>query len=645
MRIWPNRSASLGRSLVHQESAAPLPHLHEGVAVPDHAGFAAAVTVREHVLDIAVHAAYANGSFPRMLAADLPGGPPEVATNLFLGRPLIECEGSTGLLVLTLTAWGPLRVTLDGTEYSVRIAGELEVTISPVFAPGPSLRLDPAPQDIVARRWQASVTSAGTPPEVVSYLVGEQFRDRLQQAVRAAIAFGLVPLPAIDVGFFGPLARLATSVAARVRNGVLLLGLNHVGDTESITGDAAALADFARANDVAGVVNDAAVHLMLDDLHTRMVGSIEAAGATLDRFSVRPAAGHFQVSGAASQSSGTVNFSFRVVASMFHTRPGATFSYLPKPRRVNSRTWPALGFRIEGVDTDVDRAWWVVVLEIFLGILTVGFATLYIEDLVSAAGENFSGRVKAARPGAPAARVRRTIPPPGGVGVRIGVDQFEITPAGTYVGISVRESPTPAALLGPTSVPGTYAGEVLRYLMRPPSGVVEEDPALRVRWTLEDRTNDTVLVDQDGTASGRLRFDFSPAAFPGATDFGVIARLYRRLGPNVTELGTESVNVQVRGPLPAGAYVRWRSEVSNPQIAVDEAADTWTYRGEARVRRWSAWHRTDAPCRAVGAPNRYRFDQQTADRLPFPLRLLENHRGGLCPYCFYGGPAGTNPAL
>ena len=60
---------------------------------------------------------------------------------------------------------------------------------------------------------------------------------------------------------------------------------------------------------------------------------------------------------------------------------------------------------------------------------------------MSAAGENFSGRVKAASPGAPATRVRRTIPPAGGVGVRIGVDQFEITTAGTYVGISGSSDP------------------------------------------------------------------------------------------------------------------------------------------------------------------------------------------------------------
>jgi hypothetical protein len=34
-------------------------------------------------------------------------------------------------------------------------------------------------------------------------------------------------------------------------------------------------------------------------------------------------------------------------------------------------------------------------------------------------------------------------------GVRIGIDQFEIATVGTYVGISVRATPTPAALLGP----------------------------------------------------------------------------------------------------------------------------------------------------------------------------------------------------
>ena len=294
----------------------------------------------------------------------------------------------------------------------------------------------------------------------------------------------------------------------------------------------------------------------------------------------------------------------------------------------------------------MDRAWWVILFgEVILGILTVGLSILYIEGMVSAAASAFGGRIQSAKAGAPANRIRKTIPPPGGVSVRIGLDQFEVTDNGVFIGISVRATPSPMLLLGPTAVPSTYSGDTLRYLTRLPSGVTEADPALRIRWTLEDRTNGGILADQDGSAAGRLRFDFLPAGHANVSEFGIIARLYRQLGPNVTELGTTSLNLHMRGPLSPGAYIRWRSQVSNPQIALDEATDTWTYRGEAQVSRWSEWHRTDAPCLAVNADAHYRFDHETADRLPFPLRLLENHRKGLCPYCFYGGPAGVNPAL
>ena len=610
----------------------------------DHGGFAAAVTVREDVLRIALLAAYANGSFPKSLNADLPGGPPDVKSELFLGMPQVDCEGATNLLVLTLRAWGLLRLTgADQVEHVAQLAGELEVTVKPVFGPGQSVQLEASGDDIVARRWTATVISADT-ADVAAYVAGDQLRDRLQEAIRIAVAFRQISLPSIDVSFFGPLARLATSIGARVRNGALLLGLNVDNDEVTIVGDPTTLADFARGNDVAGVVNPLAVGLMLAEVHDKLQAGIEDEGAHLTGFAVSPANGYFQVSGAASKSSGTVNFTFRVVPQMYHTRPGAYFRFLPKTRWVNSHTWPALAFHIEGVDTDVDRSWWVVVLDVFLGVLTVGLATIYIEELVSAAGQDFSAQVRAAPPGAPAARVRRTIPPPGGVGVRIGVDQFEITPVGSYVGISVRATPTPAALLGPTVVPRTYTGDVLRYVLRLPSGVSADDPALRVRWTLEDRTNDDVLADEDGPVAGRLRFDFSPWASGNATEFRLVARLYRRLGSQVTELGIESLPVQLRGPLPARAYVRWRSGARNPQITVDEATDTWTYRGEAPVLRWSEWHRTDAPCRSVNV-FAHRFDIEFADRLPFPLRLLENHRKGLCPYCFYGGPAGVNPRL
>jgi hypothetical protein len=54
--------------------------------------------------------------------------------------------------------------------------------------------------------------------------------------------------------------------------------------------------------------------------------------------------------------------------------------------------------------------------------------------------------------------------------------------------------------------------------------------------------------------------------------------------------------------------------------------------------------------RAVNAPHHpVSIGVEEADWLPFSLRLLEKHRTGLCPYCFYGGPGAStrtsdNPA-
>jgi hypothetical protein len=333
---------------------------------------------------------------------------------------------------------------------------------------------------------------------------------------------------------------------------------------------------------------------------------------------------------------------------MFYTHAGAIFSHYAGTDRVNSRTWAALSFHVEGVDTDVDTSWWVVTLEILGLFLPAGMLTLYIESLVGAAATNFSGRVSAARTGLPSPRVRRTTPPEGGVAVRVGVDEFEIGTEGTYIGISVQAIPTTIAVFGPTSVPSTYRDETLRYSMRLPSTAWKNDTSLRIHWRLEDRTTGVALVDSDGPALGRLGIEFSTGSVPASTEFGVVGRLYRRLGPNVTEFGTESVNVEVRGALQPGAYVRWRSAAWPPQIALDETTAEWRYHGRRWVTRWSKWHRVDAPCRALTDPDRssfMRFSEEKIDSLPFPLQRLETHRRSLCTYCFFGGSTGLNAML
>ncbi len=155
--------------------------------------------------------------------------------------------------------WGQVTVTKDQVPHVVAINGEMEMTLTPAFKRWPSctdkessLVLDPISTVINARRWKATVTSAGTPADIVALVTGDEFPRRFEQTFRQGVVFGQITLPSIDASFLGPLARKTTSVAARVRNGVLLLGLNYADSSHALTGNTEILQDFARSNDVAG---------------------------------------------------------------------------------------------------------------------------------------------------------------------------------------------------------------------------------------------------------------------------------------------------------------------------------------------------------------------------------------------------------
>jgi hypothetical protein len=504
--------------------------------------------------------------------------------------------------------------------------------------------LDPIGTVIDARRWTATVTSAN-PADIVALVAGDTFRSRFEEKFRLGFLIGRVTMPTIDASFLGPIASKASSVASRVRDGALLLGLNYRDQHQQFTGDPEELRDFAINYDVAGVVHPDAVDVFLEQVKTDIADGVAEEDATLDSLTIAPRNGYFRVAGKASKSTGSVTFAFRVVPSMFHTRPGASFRYEFKGVRIRSQTWPALSFGVEDLETDVDRAWWVVLFgEVILGIITLGVSIAIIEGMVDSTEANFAAKVRAARSSNALPRIRRTEPPPGGVAVRIGLEAFDITQSQLFIGISVRSTPTQSRLLGPAVVPATYRNDTVRYVLRLPSGASESDPALRVRWTLEDLNNAVVVRDDDGGAAGRLRFDFTPSPFLGS-DFRIACRLYRQFGPLVSDLATPSVNLHVRSALAPGGYVRWRWKAETPQMVVNEETDAWSYLGKRMTFRYSEWHRTDEPCQAVNANSRYRYEVESADRLPFSLRYLENHRKGLCPYCFFGGPAGLNARL
>lgn len=183
--------------------------------MPDHAGFAAAITVREHVLRTALQSVYANGSDGgKRFVQDLSGDGIGIQPDLFLGPPDIDCEGATNLLVASMPVWGTVTVTRNQVAHVVGIAGEMEITLTPAFKKGlpdsdkeHSLVLDQIVTVINARTWTARVTSTGTPADVGAVVTGEEFRRRFEERFRQGVVFGQISLPSIDASYLGAWCR------------------------------------------------------------------------------------------------------------------------------------------------------------------------------------------------------------------------------------------------------------------------------------------------------------------------------------------------------------------------------------------------------------------------------------------------------
>ena len=617
------------------------------------AGFAAAVTIRQQVLQDALTASYCNGGFPQTLNHALPGNDPSVLVDLFLGEPGISCEGSTGLLVVSLPVWGPVTVTFADATI-VQITGRIEATLMPSFVPGPPVALSPLGTVIDVRAWSATVLTPGTPSDVFDFVTGEGLREQLEAGIRGAVLMGAITLPTIDVSFLGFTDHQVTSVQALVVDGALLLGLS-VGDQSgvgAISGNPNALADFAGTFDVAGAVNPAAVPLLLTGVRTALVSNATGAGATLDELTAVPADGHFHLAGSISNSSGTLKFSFDVVPELSYSMPAQSWTAYtlehwvddPRPRWVKTRTWPALWFTTANPVADVSGSWWVDLLE---G-LTLGIFLLYVLPEFSNTENTFEYAIKNHPPGAPEPRVRRTITPPGGVSLRTALDSFQISAGGVSTGIHVSATPTTIAVIGPETVPVTYASQPLRYLLRLPSGAFPSDPWLSVAWTLSDAASGSVLTtSSEKVTDASPAFEFQPSSFASVSQFRIAATLYRQFGTDVVEVGTQTAALGVREALAPGAYLRWRAQSVKWGVVFDTATGQWNYGGDVHVQRQSRWHRTDAPCEAARTgPDAFgRHAAQVADTLPFPLQELEQFRGILCAYCFFGGPAGLNAQL
>jgi hypothetical protein len=621
----------------------------------DGAGFAVALTLRQQLLQDALLIAYANSNFPRTLNTAsfpgglLPGGPPDVGLNVFLGPPTITSNtGNT--LTLSLEIWGRISVTMTIVRRVAQIYGHLTITIVPAFVvSGAELELSLTPENVTVTQWTfAVIPPSSLPTDANAYLGSTAFIARLQTAIHGAIALGIITLPKIDISFLGSLVAVVNMTAAsRARQGAVLIGLNIQWPGLELIGNVDLLADFAGTNDLAAFINAQAIPLLFQGLQNEIIKAVADNGATLQGdLSIGCGTGKFLISGRASRTGGSANFSFSAVPTLFAAKPGANFQYLKKPFGVKPRTWPALGFAIADVHVDIDPSNWVYVVTAAFTVLNFG-VPLLVADFISGISAQITFAIQSASTITPVPRVQH-LPPstPGGPMTRVELTAYDISAAGTFIGATLAPQAPPAMLIGLTSIPANFIGQTLNYSVRLPLGLGTDDPALRIRWTVIDAVSGNVLANQDGPAAGRDTFGFSPATVgAGLTQLRITVRVYRPFGTTVTDFVNDGITLSIGGPLPVGAYVRWYYDVKNPNVRFDDTANTWVYTGDEVVKRHSNYHRTDKPCAMAARHSRYTYRQDLLDSLPFSVSEIALHRAELCDYCFYGGPAGVRPSL
>ncbi len=619
--------------------------------MPDHAGFAVAIAVRARALNDAFRRAYKTGKNGHAIRTfNLPQAPfPRVSLRLFFQPPEVTfAQAPVDHATLRVTGWGSLTVRVNPVpaigetreiQWEARLVAKHEAALT---SSAVEIKFRAANYQLF--QWQFDILSGGHfSAEATAFLNSSQFREQMEAGLRSAIAdldFR------VDVSFFGqiPGSEFFPPVATRSVPGALVVGVNApIG--EASNGDPTQLRDFAGDNDIALYVNGAVIPLLLADAQEQVEQEIADEGATLEGpLEITTEEGRIRVRGRASRSEGAVNFSFAVVRTMVTTRPGNYVWTVRGRTYVKSRTWPALSFRAIDPDVDIDRATWLVVVEILAGIISLGGFTVVIEKFISELAESIGGRIAGApvTNRGPIPLVRRSADPV----VRTAIEAFDIHADGIFVGVTSQMKEQPALMSGMKHVPRNFAARQLRYDVPLPVAALHDDPFLRVRWTAIDIESGSVLVNEDDVAFNRLSFRFNPGSFHVQSNrFAVVCRVYRTLGPFVTELLNETFKLDIGPPVQPGAFVRWRYQVRNPQIAYDDRTDEYVYKGEAQRQRWSKFHRRDKPCKMALEESHFTYSHEVLDDLPFPIHDIVGNRYRLCDYCFFGGPASNSASL
>jgi hypothetical protein len=632
--------------------------------MPRHAGFAAAIAIREQTLRDLIRVRHHANQLPHTLGGAVPG----ISASFFLEQPLLTCSAYAGnRLILDLTGRGPLTIAPLGEPAATRtvlfrarmfvppelslLNGSLTFAVDGLSSVLDSFDIDP-------------LAGGPYPPNAQAIIDSDYFRSGLETLLRTQLdAIGQLASP-LSLAFLGGLANaLGTTTTPALLDGVLALGID-VGGTNGVTthGNPALLTDITAGNDIGMWTNPAALPIVMADAQTHIEEAVTDAGATL----ANPPAftlieGAFHISGHADKGNeGSVNFSLDAVPRLI--RPGTHEEWDEEYGEHFEITTPAreeLWFESANVEVDINRPWWSYVLSSLGVVFTFGIGTLVIEAIVDMIRNNIESGITQGGGETVAARVQEfTLAGTTEPTFRLKIETYECHVEGVFAGMTLRPQILAPRVEGPRFVPIEEALTAsLRYVVKLPFDAHPQDPMLSVRWTVRRTDTNEIIrnIDTQALAGGTLDLSGEPTLLT-APELRIACRVYSTLGPITTDVFNDTVALGVTDTLDRSRpFVRWRHQVYTPVVRV-EADGSHTELGYELKNRVSNIHRTAFPGRCRMA-SRYsakvsRIDDgslrphlEYMDALPFPLEELVARRAAVCDYCFFGGPDKTAPII
>jgi hypothetical protein len=621
------------------------------------AGFAASVSIRQELIQRLIRVLYNAGSVQHKLTASVPS----VTADLFLAVPVVTFQASdSSRVAIDLFGWGPMAVTPpNGSTESRKVKFRCRVLVPQTASLNAgSLVLGFDSSNITVQNVQIDPYSGGLfSPAATAYLLSPDFLTLLTFGLQVAIAqFGSM-LPPLDLSALGAIAADPSATVVRMSTDeAVVLGIDLPGVTQ---GNASLLVDTSAGNDIGMWTNPTVVPTAFDNVRVKVKKKVEDNDATLDDFHLAVQEGWFNISGRASATGGAVNFSLHAVPKL--VRPGTHYEWdeeYGEHFEYNTPAYDDLWFDPQDVVVDIDRDWWVTLLEALGGLLTLGIGALVVESLFDMVrGNTYSGITQ--NPESQGGRNQTfTLPGVSRPPMTLRIETFECHAEGVFVGLTIKAAFWAASFDGDHYI-GAEESQTrgVRFKVGLPPDALVDDPELRISWTVRRTDTNAILIAQDSLVKYALSlsFDHNQVPFLEITRLGIEVRLYRTLGAGSEDLfyhlGYLDVTDYVDRSHP---YIKWEHDVITPLVRV-ESDGSHTILGTQMKHRYSNIHRTAIPgrCRMLrqysttrlNPPDWRGYPPTYLDNLPFPLDEILQYRAGLCDYCFFGGPTKDVPLI